>query len=269
MVDKVGYIQSASPATEWTNIVAAGEFAHGALGELIIRCDTDTRLSVGTGDPGDSLTAGGSVYANKAAKVLLAEESTQAIWVQTPATQSKIKVTVDDQSIDAVFATSSGSSNNHNGFADYNDAATATTPISLVADTWTTLTNDGLGAFTQEQLPYSVSTLLGSGGALDLTALPIGSDLLIRPDFTVTPSANNSALSFRFSVGAGGDAYTLEQQLGRLDLGAGVPYRFSLQALYVYVGDSNTKDNPVNLQIKLSGAGTAVNAGMAIKVYSR
>jgi hypothetical protein len=156
-----------------------------------------------------------------------------------------------------------------NGFADYNDTSTASTPVTLVENVWTTLPNDGLGSFTQEQLPQGLSTLLGSGGSLDLTGLQVGSDLLIRPDFTVTPSANNSALSFRFSLGNGDDAYTLEQQLGRLDLGAGVPYRFSLQALYVYVGDSNTRDNPVNLQVKLSGAGTVVNAGMAIKVYSK
>ena len=157
----------------------------------------------------------------------------------------------------------------HDGFADYNDSSTASTPVTLVEDVWTTLPNDGLGSFTQEQLPPGLGTLLGSGGSLDLTGMQVGSDLLIRPDFTVTPSANNSALSFRFSLGNGDGAYTLEQQLGRLDLGAGIPYRFALQALYIYVGDLNTRDNPVNLQIKLSGAGSAVNAGMAVKVYSK
>ena len=157
----------------------------------------------------------------------------------------------------------------HDGFADYNDSSTASTPVTLVEDVWTTLPNDGLGSFTQEQLPPGLGTLLGSGGSLDLTGLQVGSDLLIRPDFTVTPSSNNSSLAFRFSLGNGDGAYTLEQQLGRLDLGAGVPYRFALQALYVYVGDLNTRDNPVNLQVKLSGAGSVVNAGMAVKVYSK
>ena len=157
----------------------------------------------------------------------------------------------------------------HDGFADYNDSSTASTPVTLVEDVWTTLPNDGLGSFTQEQLPPGLGTLLGSGGSLDLTGLQVGSDLLVRPDFTVTPSSNNSALAFRFSLGNGDGAYTLEQQLGRLDLGAGIPYRFALQALYIYVGDLNTRDNPVNLQIKLSGAGSVVNAGMAVKVYSK
>ena len=35
-----------------------------------------------------------------------------------------------------------------NGFADYNDTSTAGAPVNLLADTWTTLPNDGLGAFT-------------------------------------------------------------------------------------------------------------------------
>lgn len=158
---------------------------------------------------------------------------------------------------------------NHFGFADYNDAATATTPITLVADTWTTLTNDGLGAFTQEQLPVGVSTLLGSGGALDISELTQFSDVLVRPDFTITPSSNNASLEFRFSLGTGGGAYTLPTSFGRLDLGAGVPYRRSNLAMYIYAGDSNTIDNPVYLQVKLSSAGTVVNAGMAVKVFKR
>lgn len=169
------------------------------------------------------------------------------------------------------FTLPGGTTAIHNAhfFVDYNDASTASTAVDLVAETWTTLPNDGLGAFTNEgQLPDGVSTLLHSGGGLDGSGLALGSDYLIRPDFTITPSANNSALAFRFSLGAGAGSYTLESSFGRLDLGAGVPYRFALQALYVYMGDTNTRDNPVELQVKLSGAGTVVNSGMAVKVYS-
>ena len=153
--------------------------------------------------------------------------------------------------------------------ADYNDTSTTSNPVSITQNIWTTLPNDGLGSFSQEILPVGVNTLLGSDGSLDFTDLPVGSDLIIRPDFTIIPNANNSALSFRFSLGSGSGAYTLEQQLGRLDLGAGIPYRFALQALYIYVGDANTKDNPAKLQVKLSTAGTLVNAGVAIKVFKK
>ncbi len=169
-----------------------------------------------------------------------------------------------------VWFSLSAASASMNGLADYNDTSTAASPTVLVTDTWTTLANDGQGVFTNENfLPSGVSTLLDSSGGIDPSQLALGSDFLVRPDFTVTPSANNSALFFRFSLGSGAGSYTLESSLGRLDLGAGIPYRFALQALYIYLGDSNTRDNPINLEIKLSGGGTVVNAGMAIKVLSR
>ena len=38
------------------------------------------------------------------------------------------------------------------GFIDYNDTSTGTTPVALVADTWTTIPNDGLGAFSNSTL---------------------------------------------------------------------------------------------------------------------
>ena len=158
----------------------------------------------------------------------------------------------------------------HIGFADYNDTSTTATPVTLVADTWTTLPNDGLGAFSQEQLPNGMTTLLDDAtGALDISELPQFSDLIIRPDFTVTPDSNNAALDFRFLLGAGAGEYTLPTSLGRLDTGAGIAYRRSTIAHYIYAGDSNTIDNPIYLQIKLSASGTVVNAGMAIKVYKR
>ena len=152
-------------------------------------------------------------------------------------------------------------------FVDYNDTSTASSPINLVADTWTDVPNDGLGAFSNTNyLPADVSGHLDSNGYIDLTELPIGSSMFVRPDFTVTPSVNNAALAFRFSLGTGAGSYTLESDSGRLDLGAGIPYRRALDAKYIYLGDSNTRDNPVKLQVKLSSAGTLVNAGMVLEV---
>ncbi len=167
-----------------------------------------------------------------------------------------------------IIALEEGQLANHLGMADYNDTSTAAAPVALVADTWTTLPNDGQGAFSISRLPLGVSTLLDpASGALDLTLLPQYSDVLVRPDFTVTPDANNADLEFRFLLGAGADQYTLPFSYGRMDRGAGIAYRQSLAAFYVYAGDSNTIDNPVYLQVKLSTSGTVVNAGMALKVY--
>ena len=154
------------------------------------------------------------------------------------------------------------------GMADYNDTATASTPITLVADTWTTITNDGLGSFTNLiHFPVDVTSLMNTpAGSFDFSELPLGCVVMIRNDMTITPTNNNSLLETRLQLGTGGNTYTLETTLGRLDSGSGIPYRFSLSPLMIYMGDLNTRDNPVLLQVRLSGGGTLVNAGSSIGV---
>ena len=150
------------------------------------------------------------------------------------------------------------------GLVDYNDSATSVTPIDLTAGTWTELTNDGLGPFTNTTYATDKYPILSGTGKLDISNVPLGSFLIIRPDYTITPSSNNASLEFRYTLGTGGSAYTLEKNEGRLDLGAGIPYRRALEAHFIYVGDTNTKDNPITLQVKLSSAGSVVNAGLAV-----
>ena len=95
---------------------------------------------------------------------------------------------------------------NHLGYADYNDTSTSASPLSLSAGVWTDLPNDGLGSFSQEAyLPQGCPTLLGAGGSIDLSGLPLGSKIFIRPDFRVTPNVNNAALKFRYKLGSGAD----------------------------------------------------------------
>jgi len=157
-----------------------------------------------------------------------------------------------------------------NGFIDYNDASTTASPLSLVADTWTTIPNDGLGAFTNKNYaPTNIDELMDvSDGSLDVSDLTLGDTVLIRNDFTVTPNTNNALLEFRYELGGGAGLYTLDRIIGRLDSGSGVGYRFALQPDLVYMGDTNTRDNPIKLQVKLSGAGSLVNAGSVIQVIS-
>ena len=89
------------------------------------------------------------------------------------------------------------------GFIDYNDTSTTASPLVLVADTWTTIPNDGLGAFTNKTYkPDGVTELMNtSTGALDATDLVLGSSILVRNDFSVTPNTNNSLLEFRYTLG--------------------------------------------------------------------
>ena len=158
-----------------------------------------------------------------------------------------------------------------NGFIDYNDVGTSSTPIALSANTWTTITNNGAGAFTNKSYPPSgVTELMDvSTGAFNVTQLNLGDVMLIRNDYSVTPSTNNSLLELRYQLGTGTGAYTLQKIVGRLDSGSGIPYRFSLETDKIYMGDDNTRNNPITLQLRLSGNGTVVNAGSAITVVKR
>lgn len=156
----------------------------------------------------------------------------------------------------------------YDGFMDYNDTSTSTTPINLLANTWTDIPNDGLGAFTNKTFaPAGVDELMDTGtGYIDPTGLPLGATIFIRNDYTIIPTTNNAKQEFRYSLGTGGNAYTLEKTLGRLDSGAGNPYRSSLETDLIYMGDTNTRDNPIKLQVKMSTDATLTNAGSVIVV---
>jgi hypothetical protein len=156
------------------------------------------------------------------------------------------------------------------GFMDYNDTLTAAVPITIAANTWTTVTNNGAGAFTNKTYkPFGITELMNSNGQFDFSELPLGTTVLIRNDFTVVPSINDSLLSLRYQLGGGAGEYTLETIISRLDSGSGLSYREGLRTDLIYMGDTNTRDNPVTLQIKLSSPGTVVNAGSVIQVLGR
>ena len=163
---------------------------------------------------------------------------------------------------------SSASGGSEAGFMDYNDT---TGSIALVADTWTDIPNDGLGAFTNKTYkPEGVTELLDvSTGYIDTTEIQLGETILIRNDYKVNPNTNNALLEFRYELGNGGGIYTLEKIVGRLDSGSGQDYRFSLEPDLIYMGDTNTKDSPIKLQLKLSTNGTLTNAGSAITLIKR
>ena len=150
------------------------------------------------------------------------------------------------------------------GFFDYNDSSGTT---SLVANTWTDLPNNGLGGFTNKTFrPKNVNDVLDtSTGYLNFTELPLGSEIVLRNDFTVTPHTNNCLLEARYLLGTGAGQYPLQFWSERLDSGSGIPYQ-RVTSFPIYMGDSNTQQNPGKLQVKLSAPGTIVNAGIYVSV---
>lgn len=155
-----------------------------------------------------------------------------------------------------------------NGFADYNNTDN---PTSITEDTWTTIPNDGLGAFSNSTyIPAGVTRFIDtSTGQFDFSDLSLGDSVLIRNDFSINPDTNNALLEMRYQLGDGAGAYTLETVIGRLDDGSGKDYRFALKPDLIYMGDANTRDNPVTLQIKLSASGTVSNAGSVIQLIRK
>jgi len=149
------------------------------------------------------------------------------------------------------------------GFQDYNNTIG---DISVAAETWTTLLNNGQGAFTNLQY-NTIPDLVDYTGTQNFTfsELNLGDSVYIRTDFTFTPQVNGATLEVRYQLGAGAGLYTLPRGLGSLTNGAGIPYRF-VELSYIYMGDLNTRDNPGVLQVKCSEAGTVNYAGCAIKV---
>lgn len=153
------------------------------------------------------------------------------------------------------------------GFMDYNDT---TGDVAMTADTWTDVPNNGAGAFTNKTYPPTgVSELLDvATGKIDPTELDLGDSMFVRLDLTVNPTINNSRLEIQFTLGGSGDEYTLPVDTARLDDGSGKGYRFA-RLFKIYMGDANTRDNPIGLQVKCSSAATLNNAGVAITVVNR
>lgn len=167
--------------------------------------------------------------------------------------------------VDWIEVGGGGSSTRKQGFIDYNDT---TGSISLVANTWTTIPNNGQGAFSNDSYrPDSVTEFMDvATGAIDVSELELGDSIIIRNDYQVNPNTNNALLEFRYSLGGGGNEYVLSTTKGRLDDGSGKNYRFNLGTDLIYMGDTNTKDNPIFLQVRLSTNGTLLNAGSVIQL---
>lgn len=156
------------------------------------------------------------------------------------------------------------------GFEDANDTSTASTPINLTPDTWTALPNDGLGSFSNKSyLPGGITRLFNpSTGKIDPTELELGSYLLVRADWTVNPTINGAFVEYRLTLGNGGNAYALPVFSTSLANGGGKDYRFTPLS-YVYMGDTNTRNNEIGLEVKCSELATLTVAGMAIQAARR
>ena len=151
------------------------------------------------------------------------------------------------------------------GFIDYNDA---TGEIVIPSGEFVDVPNNLSGPNTNTQFsPHNVDSIMDSEtGYLNFSDLSLGDEIFMRIDFKVFPAENNSFLDCRMLLGGGAEEYPLNVFSKKLSLGAGIEYPSEKGLFYIYMGDENTLNNPGKLQVKLSGGGVLLNAGVAISI---
>lgn len=128
------------------------------------------------------------------------------------------------------------------GFFDYNDLATATTPISHTGGATTPLTNDEAGAFTNKLYsPLGVADVWDAvNDEFDWSELKLGDMVDIRLDIVVTTSSANQEITVELELGQGGGSYRIPfiqlfyKTSGVKKVGAFIG---------LYMGDTNTLNN--------------------------
>ena len=155
------------------------------------------------------------------------------------------------------------------GFADYNDTATAVTPISVSASTWTKLTNNKLGAQTKiDALPSGITNLWNATtNQLAFSEVPINSMLEIRADLIVTTTAANQILKLRTKLGIG-SASEFSSELSDIQLKtAGA--KTVIETFHFYIGYDDIKNSPGEIQIWSDAACTVKVNGWYIRVVKK
>lgn len=140
-----------------------------------------------------------------------------------------------------------------NGVFDYNDTATAITPISVTGGAgFVNLTNDELGVSTNKLYPPSGVTDVWNAATneFDFSQLPLGSQVQIRIDLLVTTLSPNTQIDIAMELGVGGSPYDI-QWVDVFEKSAAA-HRITVSD-FIYIGDLNTKNNPAIFKIEADG----------------
>jgi len=147
------------------------------------------------------------------------------------------------------------------GWEDYNDLATTSTPIALTsAGTAYNLTNDGAGSFTNTtyRLPGYSAIWNVSTNAFDWSGagLVVGDTVDIRFDVDIVNSGANGQFDFKLDMAIGsGAAYTLEMD----DHGyKSAATHKEVVFFSVYMGDTDTLNYPAKPTMTSDSTGDTV-----------
>lgn len=157
------------------------------------------------------------------------------------------------------------------GVYDYNDAATAVTPINAATPgTWYTLTNDKLGANTLITYGFPGVTTVWSAAsnAFDFSGLSLGDTVDIRVDIVVTTTVAVQEVSVHLFVDDDGAGEYEVPVLGSQQF-AGAGANSVAVTQMVYMGNNATLTGNARLKIKSDAACTVVVNGWAVRVIGK
>jgi hypothetical protein len=154
------------------------------------------------------------------------------------------------------------------GYFDYNDLATQTTPISVPSNTQTLLTNDALGANTDEtQPPYGVTTVWDSN-EFNFSQLSIGDTVDIRIHLKTTTSTNNQLYHIDMQAGIGSASEFENRIFSAYVKSSGVDEQTFITTFYI--GNADIRDNPAQLFITSIGHTATVEVvGWFVRVFRK
>jgi hypothetical protein len=156
------------------------------------------------------------------------------------------------------------------GLFDYNDLATSTTPISVTGGTgFVTITNDGLGSFTNKTYkPFGFSDIWNtSTNQFDWSDLSLGDMVDIRIDLEVTTTSPNQEVEVDLFLAFGDvSEYSIPFFKGSFkNADTHDINRFN----GIYMGDSTTLSNPAEFMIASDDDCTVLVRGWYVKVIKR
>lgn len=154
------------------------------------------------------------------------------------------------------------------GWADYNDTLTATTPISPTINTFTKLTNNGLGSSTNtSQLPTGITSLWNSvTNQIDLSQLAIYSMLNVRYDLSITTTAVNQSVFLSVFLGIGSpSAYESPKDYKQFKSAGTYPITVWSGS---YIGSTDIKNYPAEIRIKSDAACTVRVNGWYFQAFN-
>ena len=151
------------------------------------------------------------------------------------------------------------------GSFDYNDFATAGTPITCTADVPTILTNDGAGGFTNKtHAPVGVTDVYDEVNNFDWSQLKLGDMVDIRLDISVVTASVNTTVHVELNLGTGGGAYAIPFVSG-IDFKDADTHAVNVYN-GIYLGDANTLDNGGQFTITCDKNSTVTVNGWYCKV---